>query len=67
MVSREYIMKNIERLEAKFKILKYLVNDSRAQKEDYLINLENSEYILEEIKSTIQREPFSPNEINKVK
>jgi hypothetical protein len=67
MVSREYIMKNIEHLEAKLKILKYLVNDSRAQREDYLINLENSENILEEIKSTIQREPFSPNEINRVR
>jgi hypothetical protein len=67
MVSREYIMRNIEHLEAKLKILRYLVNDSRSQREDYLINLESSENILEEIKSTIQREPFSPNEINRIK
>jgi len=65
MRNRELLNLRIERLEGKLKVLKYMVNRGEDVKK-FQQELENSEEILSEIKSMVEREPMSPNEINKV-
>lgn len=64
MRNRELLNLRIERLEGKLKVLKYMVNRGEDVKK-FQKELENSEEILSEIKSMVEREPMSPNEINK--
>jgi uncharacterized protein YfkK (UPF0435 family) len=65
MRSREYLFKKIEHLENKLKILSSMVRNG-SSKDNFNKELEYSEEILSEIKSAVEREPFTPNEINRI-
>lgn len=64
MRSREYLFKKIEHLEGKLKMLSSMVRNG-SSKDDFFRELQFSEEIVSDIKSAIEREPFTPNEINK--
>ena len=65
MRSREYLFKRIENLEAKLKTLNFLLKRGSTVGE-FEYEIKFCEEILEDIKSVIEREPMSPNEINKI-
>jgi hypothetical protein len=64
MRSREYLFKRIENLEAKLKTLNFLLKRGSTVGE-FEHEIKFCEEILEDIKSVIEREPMTPNEINR--
>lgn len=64
MRNRELLINKIELMEGYFKTLKHLTS-SGGTLEQYLDFLSRSEDRLEEIKSMIEREDMTPNELNK--
>lgn len=64
MRNRELLINKIELMEGYFKTLKHLTG-SGGTLEQYLDFLSRSEDRLEEIKSMIEREDMTPNELNR--
>jgi len=65
MRSREYLFKKIEHLESRLKILQFLIK-RKSTVGEFEAEIQVAEEILSEIKSIVEREPMSPDEINKV-
>lgn len=63
MRNRELIMKKLEHLEIKMNVLRMKVNGSSPVNE-YLSEIDNTRDIIEEVKSMIEREPRTADEIN---
>ena len=63
MRNRELIMKKLEHLEIKMNVLRMKVNGSSPVNE-YLSEIDNTRDIIEEVKSMIEREPRTTDEIN---
>jgi len=65
MRSREYLFKKIEHLESKLKTLQFLIKRGSTVGE-FDLEIKFAEEILSEIKATVEREPLSPDEINRI-
>jgi hypothetical protein len=66
MRNRDLVFTKIERLEGIMKTLKVMTTRPNTTVEDFHITVNNAESILEDLKSMIEREPMSPNEVNRV-
>ena len=64
MYYRQHIQKKLENLEAKLKHIEF--HTGRGNKTEIIEAKNECEVIVEEIKSTIEREPRTANEQNKV-
>jgi len=64
MKNRDYIIKRLEKLEGTFATLRYMVNTAQPIS-DFKMRIEEGIEEIEEIKSAIDNEPTTPNEINK--
>jgi hypothetical protein len=64
MKNREYITKRLEKLEGTFATLRYMVNTAQPIT-DFKLRIEEGMEEIEEIKSAIDNEPTTPNEINR--
>lgn len=64
MRNRELIMKKLEHLEIKMNVLRMKVNGSSPVNE-YISEIDNTRDIIEEVKSMIEREPRTSDELNK--
>ena len=64
MKNREYITKRLEKLEGTFATLRYMVNTAQPITE-FKLRIEEGLEEIEEIKSAIDNEPTTPNEVNK--
>jgi hypothetical protein len=65
MKNRAYITKRLEKLEGTFATLRYMVNTSQPISE-FTKKIEDGIEQIEEIKSAIDNEPTTANEINRV-
>ena len=64
MKNRDYIIKRLEKLEGTFATLRYMVNTAQPIS-DFKMRIEEGIEEIEEIKSAIDNEPTTSNEINK--
>lgn len=64
MYFRQHIQKKLENLEAKLKHIEF--HNGRGNKQEVNQAKEACENLVEEIKATIEREPMTPNEQNRV-
>jgi hypothetical protein len=64
MKNREYITKRLEKLEGTFATLRYMVNTAQPIT-DFKLRIEEGMEEIEEIRSAIDNEPTTPNEINR--
>ncbi len=64
MKNREYITKRLEKLEGTFATLRYMVNTAQPISQ-FKLRIEEGMEEIEEIKSAIDNEPTTPNEINR--
>ena len=65
MKNRDYIIKRLEKLEGTFATLRYMVNTAQPIS-DFKMRIEEGIEEIEEIKSAIDNEPTTPNEVNRV-
>ena len=63
MRNRELFLNKLDTLESNMNKLQFMVN-RQSPIEDFLSTVENSRDILEQLKSFIGQQPFSPEEIN---
>ena len=63
MRNRDLIIRKIEQLESKYKHLQRIVQQNEPL-ETYISTIQQSEEILSEIKSMVDNQPMSPEEIN---
>lgn len=63
MQYRQHVIKKIENLEGKLKHIEF--HNGRGNKTEVNNAKKECEDLIEDIKATIEREPHSPNEINK--
>jgi hypothetical protein len=63
MRNRELFLNKLDTLESNMNKLQFMVN-RQSPVEDFLSTVENSRDILEQLKSFIAQQPFSPEEIN---
>jgi len=61
---RQYIQRKLENVEAKLKHIEF--HNGRGNKQEVNEAKEQCEALIEEIKSTVEREPMTPNEQNRV-
>jgi hypothetical protein len=64
MKNRDYIIKRLEKLEGTFATLRYMVNTAQPIS-DFKMRIEEGIEEIEEIKSAIDNEPTTPNEVNR--
>jgi ElaB/YqjD/DUF883 family membrane-anchored ribosome-binding protein len=64
MYYREHIVRKLENLEAKLKHIEF--HNGRGNRQELNEAKEKCEELVEEIKSTIEREPLTANEQNRV-
>jgi hypothetical protein len=60
---REHIVRKLENLEAKLKHIEF--HNSRGNTTEVTLAKTQCEELVEDIKATIEREPFTSNEVNK--
>ena len=65
MRNRDLVIKRIEQTESKLETLRFLVSRG-GDAQNFYDEIENTKDILGELKSMIEREPFAPEEINRV-
>jgi len=63
MRNRELVLSKLDTLESNMNKLQFMVN-RQSPTEDYLTTIEHSRDILEQLKSFIAQQPFSPDEMN---
>lgn len=63
MRNRELVLSKLDTLESNMNKLQFMVN-RQSPTEDFLSTVEHSRDILEQLKSFIAQQPFSPDEIN---
>jgi len=63
MRNRELVLSKLDTLESNMNKLQFMVN-RQSPTEDYLSTIEHSRDILEQLKSFIAQQPFSPDEMN---
>lgn len=63
MRNRELVLNKLDTLESNMNKLQFMVN-RQSPIEDFLSTIETSRDILEQLKSFIHQQPFSPEEIN---
>ena len=63
MRNRELVLSKLDTLESNMNKLQFMVN-RQSPTEDYLATIEYSRDILEQLKSFIAQQPFSPDEMN---
>ena len=66
MRNRELFLNKLDALESNMNKLQFMVN-RQSPIEDFLSTVENSRDILEQLKSFIAQQPFSPEEINTIR
>ncbi len=66
MRNRELFLNKLDTLESNMNKLQFMVN-RQSPVEDFLSTIENSRDILEQLKSFVAQQPFSPEEINNVR
>lgn len=64
MKARELIHKRLDQIENRLKTLTFMVNRGSNVRE-FIAEIKNTEEIVGEIKDMIEREPRTPNEINR--
>lgn len=64
MRNREYVYGKLESLDSILIKIKYLINTGNSI-QDIFNNIEFGKELIDEIKSQIENEPMSPNELNK--
>jgi hypothetical protein len=64
MKARELIHKRLDQIENRLKTLSFMVNRGSNVRE-FITEIKNTEEIVGEIKDMIEREPRTPNEINR--
>lgn len=64
MKNRDYIIKRLEKLEGTFATLRYMANTAQPISE-FKAKIDQGIEEIEEIKSAIDNEPTTPNEINR--
>lgn len=65
MKNRNYIYKKLESLDSIMSTLRHMVNTSQP-KDAFVATIEKGIDIIEEIKSQVENEPQSPNEVNRL-
>jgi hypothetical protein len=65
MRNRELVTKRVEQIEGRLKTLYFMVTRG-SNVDEFTREIKNIEDILSDLKSIIEREPFSSNEINKL-
>jgi hypothetical protein len=63
MRNRELVLNKLDTLESNMNKLQFMVN-RQSPVEDFLSTIETSRDILEQLKSFVHQQPFSPEEIN---
>lgn len=63
MKNRNLTMKRIEQIENSITKMKYFLNSPTTTREIFLAELESSEERLNDLKTHIEREPITPNEV----
>jgi hypothetical protein len=63
MRNRELVLNKLDTLESNMNKLQFMVN-RQSPIEDFLSTIETSRDILEQLKSFVHQQPFSPEEIN---
>ena len=63
MRNRELVLSKLDTLESNMNKLQFMVN-RQSPTEDYIATIEHSRDILEQLKSFIAQQPFSPDEMN---
>lgn len=63
MRNRELVLSKLDTLESNMNKLQFMVN-RQSPTEDFLLTVEHSRDILEQLKSFIAQQPFSPDEMN---
>jgi|SaaInlStandDraft_4_1057021.scaffolds.fasta_scaffold06047_6 hypothetical protein len=63
MKNRNLTMKRIEQIENSITKMKYFLNSPTTTREIFLAELESSEERLNDLKTYIEREPITPNEV----
>jgi hypothetical protein len=63
MRNRELLLNKLDTLESNMNKLQFMVN-RQSPVEDFLSTIETSRDILEQLKSFVHQQPFSPEEIN---
>jgi uncharacterized protein YqcC (DUF446 family) len=63
MRNRELVLSKLDALESNMNKLQFMVN-RQSPTEDFLSTVEHSRDILEQLKSFIAQQPFSPDEMN---
>ena len=63
MRNRELVLSKLDTLESNMNKLQFMVN-RQSPTEDFLSTVEHSRDVLEQLKSFIAQQPFSPDEIN---
>jgi hypothetical protein len=66
MRNRELLLNKLDTLESNMNKLQFMVN-RQSPVEDFLSTIETSRDILEQLKSFVHQQPFSPEEINPIK
>lgn len=64
MKARELINKRLSQIENRLKTLTFMVNRGSNVRE-FVTEIRNTEELLNEVKDIIEREPRTPNEINR--
>ena len=64
MYFRQHIQRKLENLEAKLKHIEF--HNGRGNKQEVNEAKDQCEELIEEIKATVEREPMTPNEQNRV-
>jgi hypothetical protein len=65
MRNRELVLNKLDTLESNMNKLQFMVN-RQSPVEDFLSTIETSRDILEQLKSFVHQQPFSPEEINPI-
>lgn len=65
MRNRDLVIKRIEQIESKLETLRFLVSRG-GDAQNFYNEIEKTKDVLSELKSMIEREPFAPEEINRV-
>lgn len=65
MRNRDLVIKRIEQIESKLETLRFLVSRG-GDAQNFYDEIEKTKDVLGELKSMIEREPFAPEEINRV-
>ena len=63
MRNRELVLSKLDTLESNMNKLQFMVN-RQSPIEDYMTTIESCRDVLEQLKSFIAQQPFSPDEIN---